>query len=200
MSLRAGSDLQLTSQGFEAEGMGDFGEHFGKDFSAMAEEFGARIESTIEAQMADFDRQMSEGLAGVNFGPSPVDAANIAANARRAAERVQRATQQQAEAARRRAEKEAERAGRIAEAAQRRAEAINRRVQQEHGRRGWPFGGDTPRPPQPPRPPAPSRPFAPAPPTDPVSDEERMMILHMVEQGKISVADAEKLLAALENK
>jgi hypothetical protein len=200
VSLRAGGDLQLTSQGYEAERLGDFGERFGKDFAAMAEEFGARIESTIEAQMADFDRQMSEGLAGINFGPNPADAAKIAANARRAAERVQRATQQEAEAARRRAEKEAERAGRIAEAAQRRAEAINRRVQQEHGRRGWPFGGDAPRPAQPPRPPAPPRPFASAPATEPVSDEERMMILHMVEQGKISVADAEKLLAALENK
>jgi hypothetical protein len=33
-----------------------------------------------------------------------------------------------------------------------------------------------------------------------VSDEERMAILRMVEQKKISVAEAEKLLAALENK
>jgi hypothetical protein len=35
---------------------------------------------------------------------------------------------------------------------------------------------------------------------EPVSDDERMVILRMVEQGKISVADAEKLLAALEGK
>jgi len=160
----------------------------------MAQEFGARIGATIEAQMADFDKQMADGLAGLeNLGTSRVDADKIAATARRAAERVQRVSQQQAEAARRRAEKEAERAQRIAEAAQRRAEAINRR--------GWPFRGDPRQPPQPPRPPVPPRPFTPAPPpADPVSDEERMMILRMVEQGKISVADAEKLLAALENK
>jgi hypothetical protein len=33
-----------------------------------------------------------------------------------------------------------------------------------------------------------------------VSDEERMSILRMLEQGKINVAQAEKLLAALEGK
>jgi hypothetical protein len=38
------------------------------------------------------------------------------------------------------------------------------------------------------------------PPVEPVSDDERMTILRMVEQGKISVTDAEKLLSALEGK
>ncbi len=45
-------------------------------------------------------------------------------------------------------------------------------------------------PPPPPVPPVPPR-------RNPVSDEERMMILRMVEQGKISVEQAEKLLAAM---
>ena len=40
----------------------------------------------------------------------------------------------------------------------------------------------------------------PPPPSDPVTDEERMSILRMVEQKKISIAEAEKLLAALEGK
>ncbi len=193
-NLRAGADLQLTGAGPEADSLGDFDEKFGADFANKANDFGAAIESQIESQisahMADFDKLM----AGLNFGTSPVDAAKIAATARRAAERVERASRQQADAARRRAEKQAEAAQRLAESAQRRAEAINRTVREEHGRRGWPFRGDPPRPPQPPRPPAPAAPV------DPVSDEERMMILRMVEQGKISVADAEKLLAALENK
>lgn len=39
-----------------------------------------------------------------------------------------------------------------------------------------------------------------APPSDPVTDEERMMILRMVEAKQISVEEAEKLLAALEGK
>jgi hypothetical protein len=199
-NLRAGGDLQLTDAGFEADDLGDFDEKFGADFAAMADDFGAQIGSQIESQisahMADFDKQM----AGLNFVTDPAEAAKIAATARQAAERVQRAGRQQAEAARRRAEKQAEAAQRLAESAQRRAEAINRKVREEHGRRGWPFRGDPARPPQPPRPPVPPRPFTPAAPVDPVSDEERMMILRMVEQGKISVADAEKLLSALENK
>jgi hypothetical protein len=47
-----------------------------------------------------------------------------------------------------------------------------------------------PRPPQPPRPPK-----APA----PVNDEERRMILRMVSEGKVSVEQADQLLAALGN-
>jgi hypothetical protein len=50
-----------------------------------------------------------------------------------------------------------------------------------------------PRPPMPQRPPRPTRPLKPQ-----VSDEERMMILRMVDQGKISVDEAEKLLAAMQ--
>jgi hypothetical protein len=48
---------------------------------------------------------------------------------------------------------------------------------------GWP---PPPQPPRPPRPPAP-----------PVSEDERLMILRMVSEGKISVEQAEKLLSAL---
>ena len=191
-NLRAGGEFNLSSLAFDAEALGDFDEKFGEDFASLAGQFGAQIgsqiESQIEAQMADFEKQWTERMAGLNLGANTLDAAKIAATARQAAERVQRAGRQQAEAARRQAEKEAERAQRIAEAAQRRAEAINHKVREEHGRRGWPFRNEPPRPP---------RAAAPA---DPVSDEERMLILRMVEQGKISVAEAEKLLSALENK
>jgi len=41
---------------------------------------------------------------------------------------------------------------------------------------------------------------APTPLNDPVSDQERMAILRLVEQGKITAGEAEKLLAALEGK
>lgn len=184
VNLRAGGDLHLTGTSFNAEAMGDFGEKFGEDFMA-----------DFNKHMADFGEKFGEDfMAGLNFSAGPVDAANIAASARRAAERVQRAGRRQAESARRQAEKEAARAQRIAEAAHRRAEAINRKLHEEPGRRGWPFRSE------PPRPPVPPRPSSPAPQTDPVSDEERMTILRMVEQKKISVAEAEKLLAALENK
>ncbi len=49
--------------------------------------------------------------------------------------------------------------------------------------------------PQPPRPPRPAKPTAP-----PVSGEERMAVLRMVDEGKITVEQAEELLAALRGK
>ncbi len=52
-----------------------------------------------------------------------------------------------------------------------------------------------PMPPQPPRPPRPGKPAAP-----PVSGEERMAVLRMVDEGKITVKQAEELLTALRGK
>ncbi len=74
------------------------------------------------------------------------------------------------------------------------AEAMRKmEVRAEGDRRRKGYGWQNPVPPTPPTPPTP-----PAPPKRPqASDEERMMILRMVEEGKISVEQAEKLLSAL---
>ncbi len=46
---------------------------------------------------------------------------------------------------------------------------------------------------------SPERPAGPMPPADqPISDEERLTILRMLQEKKISLEDAEKLLSALE--
>lgn len=67
---------------------------------------------------------------------------------------------------------------------------VEQRAQESESRRrksaGWAA------PPAAPLPPAPAKPKRP-----PATDEERMLILRMVEQGKISVEQAEKLFAAL---
>lgn len=93
------------------------------------------------------------------------------------------------------ATRQADRAQRHADAAVRRAEQklhdAERRVQAKVnarvGRWGMDWSGSIPRPPQPP-----------APPADPVSDEERLTILRMLADKKITAQEAEKLLAALE--
>lgn len=72
--------------------------------------------------------------------------------------------------------------------AQRQAEAASRRAEQKIGQQARRFAFNwTGR-----------RGGAPMPPAEPVSDEERMAILKMLQEKKISAEDAEKLLAALE--
>ena len=63
------------------------------------------------------------------------------------------------------------------------------------GKWGVVIDGNRPKPPTPPVPPFPPRPVS-----DPVSDEERLTILKMLQEKKISLQEAEKLLAALEGK
>jgi hypothetical protein len=94
-----------------------------------------------------------------------------------------------------RAARQAERAQRSADAAMRRAEQklqnaerrIQAKVNARVGRWGVDWSGSIPRPPRPP-----------APPSEPVSDEERLTILRMLSEKKITAQEAEKLLAALE--
>ncbi len=194
VTLEAGGDVNLTSLAADPDAMGDFGEHFGEEFGVMAEEFAAQIESQIEtqieSQMADFEKQLAERMANLNAGPGRVNAEEIAARARRAAERATETARRKAEAAQRQAERQAE-------AAQRRAEHAKAHKKW----RSFSFNFEGPRPPRPPTPPTPPRPprapTPPAAPVEPVSNDERMSILRMVEQRKISVAEAEKLLAAL---
>ena len=82
----------------------------------------------------------------------------------------------------RRVQEAARRAQRQAEAASRRVE---QKMRQQHGQRfAFNWGG--------------GRGGFPMPASEPVSDEERMTILKMLQEKKISAEDAEKLLAALE--
>ena len=137
----------------------------------------------------DFDRGFdfsSLGKQFENFGEQFRGdfGERIAQQAREAAERVAHKAQAKAEQAARKAEEKA-----------RRMEA---RVRHEEHRGRW--GGDFGprrawRVERPPTPPAPAVP--PEPPREPVSDEERLAILRMLEQKKISVEQAEQLLSAL---
>lgn len=93
--------------------------------------------------------------------------------------RVQRDLEQRFSKMDKHTEKAAERAARSAERAKRRA---------EHAAGSWNFTMG--RPPVPPTPPTPT--------AEPVTDQERLLILKMVEDGKITADQAAQLLAALE--
>ena len=106
----------------------------------------------------------------------------------RFAQNVQEATQK--------AERNRERTERRVEAAMRRAEEKMRAAERRTNFAGVVVGrGSVGRPPSPMVPPP-----APAPVNEPVSDVERLAVLKMLESKKISLSEAEKLLAALEGK
>lgn len=130
-------------------------------------------QATDPDAMGDFGDHL-----GREFG---VMAEEFAARARAAAERAADTARRKGEAARRRAEAKIE-------SAQRRAERMSERAERTRRKTGsFVLRFDAAHPGQPPAPPVP-----------PVSDEERLAVLKMLEQGKITVAQAEKLLAALE--
>jgi hypothetical protein len=187
VKLRAGGDINLTTAPGDPDAVSELGDRFSDEFGVMAEELSAQIEAQVEAQMADLEKQLSERLGKIDstFGGKFVNADEIAAKARRAAEKA-------AKSEARRAEKMAKAEARVVEAVRRRAESAERRAERraERGKFGWTV--DLGR--------AFAAPKPPAPPSEPVSDDERMLILKMVEQGKISVQEAEKLLSALEGK
>lgn len=121
---------------------------------------------------ADFDFDMD-----VDF---PVPPGNFSGQMERQAELAVR----QAERARRNAEAAMQRAKQKMQEAERRIQAkVNARV----GRWGMDWRGSIPRPPAPP-----------APPSEPVAEEERLTILRMLAEKKITAEEAEKLLDALE--
>ncbi|MBX3065397.1 MAG: hypothetical protein U0528_13680 [Anaerolineae bacterium] len=139
-------------------------------------------------------------------------------------ERAQREAERAHERAQRQHERETERISRQVERAQREAERAAERAKERMRNSGFNFSFDfgkdkfknriripvSPIPPMPPNPPAPPAPprapgyafrgAPPPPPVDPVTDEERMMILRMVENKQISVEEAERLFAALEGR
>jgi hypothetical protein len=162
----------------EATGEGWFeglGEEIRNAFSAFAT--GQGFDFDFEQRVRDHAEKVRE---------------RVEENARRAAEqaeqRVREATQRTAESVERQVRRATERAQRNAERAARGAE-----------RHGWswnwqgqPFGGGRPASawPTPPPPPAP-------PPRPRATEEERLAVLRMLSEGKITAEDASRLLEAL---
>ncbi len=144
--------------------------------SEWIQQFTDQVESQMETLSAQLDERLTQ------LGTSDEIASRVQAKVQQA----MRKAEEKIAAAMRQAEQRAR-------AAERQAERRERRQ-----RRGYGSGYATPpTPPSPP--PMPTPPRAQRARSAPVSDEERMVILRMVEEGKISVEQAEKLLAALES-
>jgi hypothetical protein len=193
LRLEAGGSLVFTCQPGDWADMDDFQEELDEAFTEFSEELGQQLSEQVDIQIETQMDILNEQLAKLEvlLGQSGMPAAEAEQTMRRAKEASERATQRAQERMRRAQAK----LDRKLEAAQRKAEfkmrAAERRAQPS-GKPGAKF--QWPAPPVPPAPPAP--PGA----AEGASEEERLLILKMLEQKKISIAEAEQLLAALEGK
>jgi hypothetical protein len=190
VKLNAGAGVNVTTRDMDWEGVEDFEIDFGEEIGSMADEISNQAVRQIETQLEMIENNLKVHLSGLS---TSLEATGLSEERMRTLEeRLERARERAAG----RAEMAAERAKQKLElkiaAAQRKAErkartAAARAARKARKRRGEPsFRIATP--PIPPQP------------IDPVSEKERMMILQMLQDKKISVEQAEKLLSALEGK
>jgi hypothetical protein len=187
LRLESGGPLTFTCQPGDWADMNDFQEELDDAFTEFAEELGQQLSDQVDLQIETQMDVLNEQLAKLEtlLGQSGMPAAEAEQTMRRAKEASERATQRAQE----RMLRAQVRLDRKLEAAQRKAElkmrAAERRAQPPD-KPGVKFQW-----PAPPAPPGAS---------EGVSEEERLLILKMLEQKKISIAEAEQLLAALEGK
>ena len=194
MELSAGGTLHLSSQQVEWD---DLDEPDIDLDDNLDEQISQQVESQIQAQMASMMAQINKEMARLSeeigrAGLSAEQSERIMEHARQTSEREAARAQEKVRHAQEKLERKLE-------ASRRKQEARQRSRQTDRRTRGWGF--EWPSPPMPPTPPMPpSSPTSPRSPASNVSDDERLMILRMLEQKKISLDEAEQLLAALEGK
>jgi hypothetical protein len=178
MKLTAGGGVILESREV------DWGDQV--DLHAeLADQVAEQVEGEMRAHGAVLDQQMEElhrRLSEMNLPGVEVD--RILERTRQATERSNQRAQDKLRRAQDRMQRKIEAAARKAELKARAAERRSR-----SGGFAWNFEWRPPVPGEPPRPETPQ-----------VSDEERLMILRMLQEKKISVEEAELLLAALEGR
>jgi hypothetical protein len=165
----------------------DFDIEVDHEVNGIADAISQQITQQVESQVRMIEDQLNAQLSSISMR---LNAANISGEqARRIEDRAREASERAHARAQEHIRRAQERMENKLAAAQRKIE--NKAHAQErafrHGKHGWSF-----RFPTPPAPPSPS--------VEPVSDDERMLILRMLEQKKITMDQAEELLSALEGK
>jgi hypothetical protein len=177
LDLFANGPATISELSEEEEGMGlDFdlnmGAEFGEDMARFSEDLASEISEQFSAQMEMIGQQIEATMAGYT---------STYALDEEKAEKIRQRTQEKIARAQEKIRRAQERAARKIARAQRRAEKRERRVRTSEPRQrsgAWKPEADA----------------------DPVSDEERMMILNMLSENKITLQEAEALLSALEGK
>lgn len=195
VKLTAGGGVVITGMAAGWELGEEIEIDFGAEFGTMAEELAAQATQQIEAQMEMIQDQLDLHLSGLSMSLKSAGLSNE--RAQEVQERLAKARQRASERAQAAAGRTQAKLERQLEATQRRADrkaraqaaraARKQRERDLHSRTDFAV-------------PAPATPAAARPPSDPISEDERMMILQMLQEKKISVEQAEQLLSALEGK
>jgi hypothetical protein len=165
--------------------MEDFDIDVGSEVEGMADAVSQQISQQVESQMKMMEEQLNAQMSSLSMR---LRAAKLSEDqARRIEDRARETSERAASRAQERIRRAQEKMEQKMAAAQRKLELKNKQLERasRHAHRHWNFNIPTP-----PSPIAPSG--------DPVSEDERLMILHMLEEKKISMEEAEQLLSALE--
>ena len=168
-------------------GMEDFDIDMGSEVEGMADAVSQQISQQVDLQMRMIEEQLNTQLASLTMRLS---AAKLTEDqAHRIEERAREASQRATQRAQERVRRAQDRMEQKLAAAQRKLEQRSqaREHASHHGRHSFSFNIQTPSTP-------------PTPVGEPVSEEERLVILRMLEQKKITMDQAEELLSALEDK
>ncbi len=188
LSISAAGNVVLDSHVQDWSMMGDFDLEL-EEVDEISHTIDEQIHQQVEAQLRMVQEQMDAQLATLT---ARLSASGLSVEqARRVEERAREASERASTRAQERMRRAQERMEQKLAAAQRKMEQKTRtveRVEASMNRRGRAriFGMNIPTPPPPPG--------------DPVSEEERLTILRMLEQKKITMEQAEQLLSALEGK
>ena len=183
ISFSAGGNVVLDTHAPDWD-MEDFDLDIGSEVNGMADVVSEQITQQVESQVRMIEEQLDAQLSNLSMRLS---AARLSEDqARRIEERARQASERATSRAQERVKRAQERIEQKLASAQRKIELKTQARERaaRHGRQGWSFNILT----------------TPTPPGDPVSEDERLMILRMLEQKKITMEEAEELLSALEGK
>lgn len=186
LTLSANGNVVLDTHAPDWD-MEDFDIDIGSEVNGMAEAVSQQISQQVESQVRMIEDQLNAQLSNLSMRLS---AAKLSEDqARRIEERAREASERAASRAQERIRRAQEKMEQKLAAAQRKIEFKSqaRERASRHGRHSWSFNIPTP-------------PTPPTPPGEPVSEDERLMILRMLEQKQITLEQAEELLSALEGK
>ncbi len=181
--------LDTHATGWELE---DFDFDISSEVEGMADAVSQQINQQVDSQVRMIEDQLNAQLSSLSIRLSTAklsaeQARKIEDRAREASERAAVRAQDRVRRAQEKMEQKLAIAQRKMEAAQRHMEHKSHTMERaaRHSHRSWSFNIPTP----------PSPPTAPG---EQVSEDERLIILHMLEEKKISPEQAEQLLSALE--